>query len=131
VRLYLRFAKVRARALALIVFLAMATPSTYSAPRQTPDFLRMPHDCLLLAMQAYARVRDVCDWSAVVIVTLKDTRRGHAVCVFEVIDGSVWVYDENGSVHLGTKSHDLKVLVPRLEKAMGEKFSAATMMRND
>jgi hypothetical protein len=58
------------------------------------------------------------EWARIVSVTKIYWFRkpvGHALCVYQLRNGDLWVYDINeGSRPLGTRSHDLKDIAVRL-----------------
>lgn len=73
----------------------------------TPS-LRIPNDCLIVALQAAARLVDVVPWVAVMDIDYGRPKLSHAVCVFELPDGARYVYDANGSQKIQAKSRTAK-----------------------
>lgn len=62
--------------------------------------LRLPNDCLIVALQAAFRLRDVVSWVAVISVESDDLLNDHVLTVFEAPPGVFWAYDANGSREL-------------------------------
>lgn len=95
------------------------TAGKETAVNGTPPQL-MPNDCLLLAMEAEARMERVSTYVAVVIASFADQEETHAACLFRMVDGSLWIYDRDGSYGLRTKSTDPKALRKAIAKAWGK-----------
>lgn len=82
-----------------------------------------PNSCLIFANEfenavTAKRIMNHAPWARIVRVTIIrwfHKPEGHALCVYALRNGDVWVYDINhGSVPLGTRSHDLKDVAARL-----------------
>lgn len=117
--------KLRALILAGILTLAPLRADDQDQPLT----LRMPNDCVILALQAYARTKDVCPWSALLLVHFEGAAQGHALCLFQFIDGSLWSYDAGGSLKLDTRDRsNLVILIESVSRAYGEKIDRATFI---
>ena len=95
-----------------------ATPPTPAAPQITEE----KNDCLLVATEAHARLRNSAAWSKIVAFTWIGPKEstGHAVVFYQPTqDSDVFMYDKTlGSLDLGTQSHDLMQLVDALNQIL-------------
>lgn len=91
--------------------------------RQPPLLDILPNSCLVYANEyenavLATEVMGHVSWARIVGVTRLQWFRkpvGHALCVFALRNGDVWVYDVlAGSRPLGTRSHELKDIAARL-----------------
>jgi hypothetical protein len=102
-------------------------PPRRIVPRDPSD---MPNDCLLLATQAYARLKPPTSyWAKIAGLRINKNGAflgGHAVLFYQPTEKSnVWVYDNEGSFDLGIKSHDLTVIASAYNRLLSDSFSAS------
>lgn len=90
----------------LFSLFCLAVPATAGQP--------MPNDCLILATEAYDRLRDVARWQALVIMDYVEGGDGHAVVVYEIPGGSLWCYDSRGSREMCPSSKSLADMISAL-----------------
>jgi hypothetical protein len=75
------------------------------------------NDCLIVATEAYARLKKTSSWARIVAFRLSKNGKsigGHAVVVYQPTSSSnVFMYDQTlGSIDLRTQSHELAVIMP-------------------
>jgi hypothetical protein len=104
---------------------AASTPQTYLSTDPNvglPTIATTPNekDCLLVATEAYARMKDTAHWVEIAGFTwIEDGKKigGHAVVFYQPTEKSnVWMYDRSGSLDLKTRSHDLNEIVAALNQ---------------
>jgi hypothetical protein len=90
------------------------TVTSTPAPRPAPS--RSPNDCMIIATEAYNRLKPpVSHWANIaqlnVIENGKDVG-GHAVLFYQPeAGGNVFMYDAGGTADMFTQSHDLSTLI--------------------
>jgi hypothetical protein len=86
---------------------------SYVAPAPVPQ--GTPNDCLIVATEAYARLKSASYWVRIAGFNYTGGEPGHAVVLFQPTEGSnVWLYDAAGSKELATRSHELKDIGPAI-----------------
>jgi hypothetical protein len=98
--------------------------SVASAPRPRPAPSAGQQDCLIVATEAQARLKNTACWARIAGFTVsKSSNRigGHAVVFYQpTLNSNVWMYDKSGSHEIPTQSHDLTIIV----EALNQKFSS-------
>lgn len=94
----------------------------------------LDNDCGIIAAEAYSRLSDTGCWTRVIFfravvgpcsphVAKRPTLQivAHAITAFQYNEGSnILLFDRGGTCELQTKSHELKDIIPALEKFMGD-----------
>ena len=79
-------------------------------------------DCLIVATEAFARLKPTANWVKIAGFTwIKNTKEAgrHAVAFFQpTADTNVFMYDKSGSYEIPTKSHDLNEIVASLNQLL-------------
>jgi hypothetical protein len=95
-------------------------------PGVTAEITRVNNGCLIAALEMQAALiaqKDLAGitWAKIVRTHGTNVRRGHAFCVYALLNGDVWAYDIiNGSTDLGINNHDIDSLVAALKKGLPE-----------
>jgi hypothetical protein len=91
-----------------------ATPAPATTPRVEPRS-RSPKDCLIVATEAQARLSKSAYWSRIAGFVLSNNGKlvaGHAVVFYQPTSSSdVFIYDEDGSLDLHTRTHELTEII--------------------
>ena len=108
---------------------AVATPpKTYLSTDPNaglPTIATIPdeRDCLLVATEAYARMKDTAHWAKIAGFTWFENAKkvgGHAVVFYQpTADSNIWMYDKSGSYETHTKSHELDEIIGALNASLG------------
>jgi hypothetical protein len=107
--------------------------STQPAPSSTPVIDPDKKDCLIVATDAYARLKNTAHWLKMAAFTWSEKGRvigGHAVVFYQPTENSnVFMYDAGGSYDLFTQSHDLDEIVTALNRLLQKTAIRITMPR--
>ena len=122
----------------LVLFVAVMALSYCSeiisiiSPAKTPETSETvdgKNDCVIVATEAYKRLRAEGVWAEVIgmkIKTPKGKTYGHAMCVYQPSKtDNLWVYDSNGSWQLSVQSADLRVIEWALNQSLKDGYSAS------
>jgi hypothetical protein len=107
-------------------------PEPESKPEQAKPSKFGSKDCLLVATEAYSRLKNTAYWARIgKFVILKDGKiiGGHAATFFQPTQNSnVFMYDkEEGSCDLRTKSHELPTLELALRNVYNNGYAARSV----
>jgi hypothetical protein len=122
----------------LVLFVAVMALSYCSeiisiiSPAKTPETsetVDSKNDCVIVATEAYKRLRAEGVWAEVIgmkIKTPKGKTYGHAMCVYQPSKtDNLWVYDSNGSSQLSVQSADLRVIEWAFNQSLKDGYSAS------
>jgi hypothetical protein len=122
----------------LVLFVAVMALSYCSeiisiiSPAKTPETSETvdgKNDCVIVATEAYKRLRAEGVWAEVIgmkIKTPKGKTYGHAMCVYQPSKtDNLWVYDSNGSWQLSVQSADLRVIEWAFNQSLKDGYSAS------
>ena len=102
-------------------------------PGQKLDQQQQPQDCLIVAVEAYARLRGTATWAKIVSFDWSEGGKiigGHAVVCFQPTSASnLWMYDRGGSIELPTRSHELGDIQRAINAVVAGTNDAAVGMR--
>ena len=105
--------------------ISIITPKTPETSETTDG----KNDCVIVATEAYQRLRAEGVWAEVIglkLHTSKGETFGHAMCVYQPEKtGNLWVYDSNGSRELDVRSADLRVIEWAFNQSFTHGYSAS------
>jgi hypothetical protein len=118
----------------LAVFIALAALG-FNQPLRSQDAVTVPpgvtaqitklnNGCLIAALEMQAALTAQQDlsritWAKIVRTHGRNTRLGHAFCVYALQNGDVWAYDIlNGSTDLDTQARDIDSLIAALQTGL-------------
>jgi hypothetical protein len=105
--------------------ISIITPKTPETSETTDG----KNDCVIVATEAYQRLRAEGVWAEVIgwkLRTPKGETFGHAMCVYQPEKtGNLWAYDSNGSWQLDVRSADLRVIEWAFNQSLTHGYSAS------